>query len=275
MAAGAPCAGLLAVSLERRGSGRTLIASQESRAPLFSQRAVYAVARFGGLASVCMMSSSGGIVQGDAHVTRISLGAGAQARITAQGATRIYGMESGGASHSIGVGVGAGAYLELLPGQLIPYARSRYAQATECVVDDSATAILSEIVTPGRVAMGESLMYDECTLSTVVRSQDGRLRLADAARLEPAVRDISGTGALGGRAVAGSAYILTTAGRAAEVRESMARMRAPRGVACAASPIHGGDGLTVRMLADRPEGIAQAVRGIAEILRSIALAVPA
>ncbi len=270
----AACAGLLAVSLERRHGGRTVIASQESRAPLLSQRAVYADAQFGGLASVCMMSSSGGIVQGDAHTTRIALGAGAQARITAQGATRVYGMDSGSATHSVGVSVGEGAYLEMLPGQLIPYAHSRYAQSTECVIDDSATVICSEIVTPGRVAMGESFMYDTCHLSMAVRSQDGRLRLADAARLEPREGDIARVGALGDKTVAGSAYILAAEPLAAEMCESIAGMRIAEGVSCGASPIHGGDGLTVRMLADRPEDIARTIRDIASTLRRLALCEP-
>jgi urease accessory protein len=73
---------------------------------------------------------SGGILDSDVLDCRMDLGAGAQAQVTSTGATRVYRSRSteGFASQRMHVGIAAGAYLEYLPDQLIPFAGSRFQQ---------------------------------------------------------------------------------------------------------------------------------------------------
>ena len=259
--------GLLEVDLGRRADGTTAILSQSSEAPLLSQRAVYADSGFPGLAHVCIMSSSGGMLQGDSHRTRIRLGAGAQARITTQGATRIYGMERGGAEHAIGIGLEDGAYLEYLPGQIIPYAGSEYVQKTEIRAHSGATLFCSEVITPGRVAMGESFGYDSCRIMTRACDENGRVRLVDNSYLAPRAQNLAETGVLAGRAVAGSAYLLSGSERARRVLDAINGREPDEGILLGASLLYAGDGLTARILGERADAVAGLVSEIARIVR--------
>lgn len=258
--------GLLSVDLRRRDDGVTIISSQSSKAPLLSQRAVYANADLPYLAHVCIMSSSGGMLQGDHHKIDISLESGAQACVTTQGATRIYGMESNRADHDINIKLEDNAYLEFLPGQIIPYRGSVYHQNTMASVHSSATMLCSEIITPGRVAMGELFAYDTCNILFKVHDENGRLRLADVSHLEPRIQDLTEIGILNNRSVVGSAYLLTNPERAARLLERVTQLHLDD-VSFAASLLYASDGFTVRLLGDRTETVIAAISRIADIVR--------
>lgn len=259
--------GLLSVNLARRDDGVTVISSLSSRAPLLLQRAMYTDAELPQLAHACIMSSSGGMLQGDFHKTRMSLESGAQASITTQGATRIYGMDSSSSGQEISMELGSDAYLEFLPGQIIPYRGSKYRQVTEAVVHSSATMLCSEVITPGRVAMGEMFVYDTCNVAMRTRDENGRLRLADVSHLEPQAQELEGIGVLDGRNVTGSVYLLADPVRAKRILGRIADVDLDRGVEFAASLLHASDGFTARLLGDHATDIIETVSAIARIVR--------
>ena len=64
-------------------------------------------------------------------------------------------MDSNYATQIINLEVKENSYLEFLPEQLIPYKDSRYYQKINLNVDATSTLVYSEIIVPGRVAMGE------------------------------------------------------------------------------------------------------------------------
>ncbi len=105
---------------------------------------------------------SGGILDGDALHCEIDLGDGAQAQVTSTGATRVYRSRSpqGLASQRTRVNIAAGAYLEYLPDQLIPFAGSRFEQTTRVELDPGGSLIWWDRVAPGREASGEVFRFD-------------------------------------------------------------------------------------------------------------------
>ena len=104
---------------------------------------------------------SGGILDGDALQVQIDLDAGAQAQVTSTGATRIYRSRSpeGLAAQHMQVRLAAGAFLEYLPDQLIPFAGSRFEQTTRVELAAGASLIWWDRVAPGREASGELFRF--------------------------------------------------------------------------------------------------------------------
>ncbi len=185
--------GRLHLSLLHDGA-KTIIAGQRAEPPLAVQRALYCEQSLPDMAYVYVTSTSGGILQGDRHVTRFDLGGGARAHITTQGATRIYGTRDSArtekkpaARASLRLSLGESSYLEYMPDQIIPYAGSRFRQDAVMSVHETATLVYAETVSPGRVGMGESFAYESCSLRMRVTDQDERFRFVDAARMEPRI----------------------------------------------------------------------------------------
>ena len=75
-------------------------------------------------------------------------------------------MESNFATHLVTLNLKNNSYLEFIPEQLIPYKNSRFYQKTLLDIDDSSTAVYSETIVPGRIAMGEMFDFDVCYLKT-------------------------------------------------------------------------------------------------------------
>ena len=148
------------------------------------------------------------MLQGDRYAVDITLEKNALAHVTTQGATRIYGMNASNAIQTVNVSLDDGAYLEFIPDQIIPYKDSKFYQEINFQVHDNATMIYSEVISPGRVGMGEVFGYDICSLKSTGKNQDGKLRFTDHARIEPRKMNLQDFGLLGKRQVVATAYIL-------------------------------------------------------------------
>jgi len=159
---------------------KTVVTDQYSQVPLYTQKALYYDEALPNMAHLFIMSPSGGVLQGDRYRMDISLANNAVSHITTQGATRIYKMNSNYATQLININVGKDCYLEFIPDQIIPYQNSRYYQKVLLNVDPSASLIYSEIIVPGRVAMGELFSYDICYLKTIGQTLSKKLNLLTA-----------------------------------------------------------------------------------------------
>ena len=240
---------------------KTVLREQFSEAPLHTQRALYLGP--GGMAHAYAMSSSGGILRGDRHRIEVSVRAGAAVRLTTQGATRVYGMDGGEASQSVRAEVFGGAYLELAPDPVIPYGGSRFSQETELVMHEGATAVSTEVIAPGRAAMGESLEYDLLRTRTRAVSAGGAPLMTDAALLQP--DRLARFGVLGEHRTFGTAYVLCGKEAAEALLPCMVRLAAGRG---GASLLPGGAGILVRVLG---EDALERVRAVESAVRAFRL----
>lgn len=201
--------GLLRLKFEEDlDKNKTIITDQYSQIPLYTQKALYYDEALPNMAHLFIMSPSGGILQGDRYRMDISLANNAVSHITTQGATRIYKMNSNYATQMININVGKNCYLEFIPDQIIPFQNSRYYQKVSLNVDPSATLIYSEIIVPGRVAMGELFSYDICYLKTMGHDTEKKIKFIDNCMLKPKNQNMNTLGIFGKHTVLASVYIL-------------------------------------------------------------------
>lgn len=157
--------GLLRLRFERAAdSERMTLTFCEQRPPL---KVVRAFEAGDGAALVHLHNLSGGVLGGDKLELSVEIGEGARAQLTTTGATRLYRSrrEMPAAFQRQRFEVCEGALLEYLPDELIPFAGSRYRQATSIELCEGAGLFWWEVVAPGRTARGELFEYDSLQLS--------------------------------------------------------------------------------------------------------------
>ncbi|NOS62335.1 MAG: urease accessory protein UreD [Nitrosarchaeum sp.] len=189
-------------------SGKTIIKEKESGFPLSVQKEMYYDQFQPKMTHVYIVSSSGGILQGDKYIIDIILEKNALAHITTQGATRVYGMNVSNAIQVINVSLDDGAYLEFIPDQIIPYKNSRFYQEINFKVHDNATMIYSEIISPGRIGMGEIFDYEICYFRSIGKNHKDELRFTDYTKIEPKKMNLQDFGILEQKQITATVYIL-------------------------------------------------------------------
>jgi urease accessory protein len=189
-------------------SGKTRIKEKESAFPLSVQKEMYYDQFQPKMTHVYIVSSSGGILQGDKYTIDIILEKNALAHITTQGATRVYGMNVSNAIQVVNVSLDDGAYLEFIPDQIIPYKNSRFYQEINFKVHDNATMIYSEIISPGRIGMGEIFDYEICYLRSIGKNHKDELRFTDYTKIEPKKMNLRDFGVLEQKQITATMYIL-------------------------------------------------------------------
>jgi urease accessory protein len=189
-------------------SGKTIIKEKESMFPLSVQKEMYYDQFQPKMTHVYIVSSSGGILQGDKYMIDIILEKNALAHITTQGATRVYGMNVSNAIQVVNVSLDDGTYLEFIPDQIIPYKNSRFYQEINFKVHDNATMIYSEIISPGRIGMGEIFDYEICYLRSIGKNHKDELRFTDYTKIEPKKMNLQDFGVLEQKQITATMYIL-------------------------------------------------------------------
>jgi urease accessory protein len=261
------------LSLRLALDGRTVVKEQYSQVPLLAQKAMYLEESLPAMAYMYIISPSGGVLQGDTYRIEIALEKGAQAHFTTQGATRVYRMDRGFAAQFVSISADSGAYVEYMPDQIIPYAGSRFYQKTSLSVHPEATVVYSEVITPGRTAMGESFQYDVCYLKVDARDHQGLQRFSDAAVLEPKKRDVREFGALD-RDVVGTVYVMCPARLARQICKEANSALEKAGILGGASVLPREMGMAARMLGDSAGELREAAYEIAAVTRKLVLGAP-
>lgn len=265
--------GALTIELEDDSDRRkTIVRDLYTKGPLHAQRALYLEESLPSMAYMYIMSTSGGILQGDRYRMDIALSKDACAHITTQGATRIYRMERNYATQIINVDLGANSYFEFIPDQIIPYRDSRFYQTLKMRVHNSATMIYSEMVAPGRVASGESFEYDICYMKAIGLNQVDQLRFTDIAILEPRKRNLSQLGILSDHTVVGSVYLLCPSSTVKSIKEEInSTLSLNNDVIAGASILPYNSGMIVRLLGDGASALRAAIFDVVRITRKAIL----
>ena len=260
--------GILDLELQIDSAGKTVVTKQFSQVPLQIQRALYPENSLPGMAYLYVISPSGGILQGDRYRTDVLLKNKAIAHITTQGATRIYSMNSNSASQMVNITVDENCYLEYIPDQIIPYKNSRYYQKVNLYVHDNSTLIYSEILTPGRVAMGESFEYDICYLRTRCKNQDKKIRFLENTKIEPKKQRLKDFGILGEHSIVGTVYIFTRKEDVIELENTINQaIRDRHEVSVGTSILPDESGIIIRILGNKTELVFDVVFKTVEIIR--------
>jgi len=267
--------GVIRLALERdQETNKTVMTELFNKVPLQVQKILYIEESLPQMAYVYIMSPSGGILQGDRLRIDIRLENNAQAHITTQAATKVYRMNRNYATQMVNVFVGDGCYLEFVPDQLIPYRNARFYQRVKMQVHDNATAVYSEIITPGRVAKGEYFEYDICYFKTIATGQDSRLRFIDALLLEPKRQKVFDGFGLGPKSVLANMYILTKSVDANTLSDAIHNTLNEGSVNGSASVLPRHDGVSARMIANTAGEIKNVIDIILNKIRNDILSKP-
>ena len=193
------------------------------RAPLLVQQALYWDEHLPGLPCVYVVTTSGCIVQGDRLDVAITVGADAMAHVTTQSATKIHQMDANFAAHSQRLALAEKAYLELLPGPVIPHRHSRFISHTQATVAESATLLSSEILQPGRKhhGAGELFEFDLYSSTLTVSRPDGTPLFTEKLVAEPWRHPVRRAGAMGKFDVFANVHLITPARVARQVFEQV------------------------------------------------------
>ncbi|PWD81038.1 urease accessory protein [Ignatzschineria ureiclastica] len=132
------------------GAYRSELVEMERRVPSLAQKALYWDELMPQLPCVTMISTSGGLLQGDRQALDIIVEEDACGHVTTQSATKIHLMDANYATQYQRIVVKAGGYLEYLPDPIIPHRHARFITDTAILIDPTATMIYSEILMSGR-----------------------------------------------------------------------------------------------------------------------------
>jgi urease accessory protein len=261
--------GLLRMGFEHR-AGRTVLADLFRQVPLLVQQALYWDAAMPEMACVYLISTSGGILQGDRYRIDVSLGEGARAHLTTQAATKIQAMDANYAVQLQRIALADDAYLEYLPEPVVPYRHSRFITDTVVTLPQSATLLYAEILLPGRKHHrgGELFQYDLFSSTLRAARPHGPDLFVEKFVVTPGRLPAGRRGVLGEFQVLGSAVLLTSPDRARRVFDRTRPIwdgRTP--LAAAATRLPNDAGLLFKVLGAETEPVRATVREFCALAR--------
>ena len=246
---------------------KTYIKSLLSKAPFLIQKAMYPDLEHPHFAHIYIMSSSGGILQGDEQKIDITMGKNAIARITTQSATKIYKMEGGYASQFINIHSQEGSYLEFIPHQIIPFKSSRFYQEVNLEVEENAILIYSEIISAGRIASGEKFDFDLCFLRTSAH-RDGQTLFTDVMNLSH--KDKTNLESIfGEKNIFSTVYMIGCSTQIEKIVNEINLATENTSLLASCSTLPRDSGIIVRMLGNSVSEIMNLTESLTSILRDI------
>jgi urease accessory protein len=176
--------GLLELHFARGPNQRTELVSRAQRFPLHLTAPMYLDAAQPGMAFVYVQNPTGVVLAGDRLVVRLVAAPLTQVHLTTSAATKVGRMPEGEAVEELDFRVGAGAYVEYVPEAIVPQAGSRFEQHLSIDLEEGATVVTTELISPGRIARGEAFAYDRLLRDTKIRSASADL-CCESMLLEP------------------------------------------------------------------------------------------
>ena len=165
----------------RRVGGATAVVRRMSRSPL----KLLTPRGNGTAAHVVTSTYGGGLLPGDDVQFRLVAGQATRTVMGTQASTKVYRSETGtSAAQSFHVRIGADAMLAVVPDPVTCFAGARYEQRQQFELDRSASLLLVDWLTAGRVACGERWAMHRYLSDTRV-NVEGACVARDALRLDP------------------------------------------------------------------------------------------
>jgi urease accessory protein len=260
------------ILLSCNNSSKTAIEQLETKAPLLVQRALYPDTGQPNMAHLYLMSSAGGVLQGDRLEIEIRANENAMARITTQSATKIYRMDKGYALQNLSITAADDSYIEYMPRQLIPYRSSRYCQFVTITASPSSTVLYSETLSAGRIASGERFDFDACFLGVQTYGLSGQLYFSDVCSIEPAIDSKATFELLFGRKKLWSTiFIITPQSNRDIIQKEILDAIEKSSILAGCTSLPHDSGLVVRMLEDSIDRIDEMISIVAGITRNHAM----
>ena len=162
--------------------GRTRLSDLYQRDPC---RVLFPEPEPGDPPQAVLLTTSGGVTDGDSLKMTVEIGPGAIAVATTQAAEKVYRAAKGGGHCAIDVAVrvGEGAVLEWLPQETILFEGARLKRRTVAEVEPGGSLLACEMVVLGRAASGETFTKGLLLDAWSVR-RTSRLAWTDTLRVE-------------------------------------------------------------------------------------------
>jgi urease accessory protein len=232
--------------------------------------------------TVFVQSPTGGVAQGDRHDVTVRVDADAVAHVSTQSATKVQTMRANYAAAETRLSVGPGGHLDYVPEPTILHEGARYHASLDLDLAAGASAVLGEVLVPGRLARGERFDFERCLSQVRATGPDGLL-FEDATHLAPG-DDAGGPGptapgVLGEFAVYGTLFVV-----APDADLSSDDLHDVVAAACADAPnparggatrLPNGAGVAVRVLGDRGETVSAGLHSAWSAARRELLGAPA
>jgi len=258
--------GRLELSFRRNSDGRTDLVRDLARVP-FHLSGTLDHDPHPDATTVFVQSPTGGIAQGDRHNIEIDVGPDAVAHVTTQSATKVLSMECNYGASDVTLSVAPGGHLDYVPDPTILHPDARFCQDLTVDLADGATAVVGDVMVPGRLARGEHFDFERFVSRIDVYDGEDRLLAADATHLAPEDGDPTAPGVLGDCAVYGTLFVLAPdesesvlADLADAIHERLADESDHPGAETGATTLPNGAGVAVRALGSESEPVTAALR---------------
>jgi urease accessory protein len=261
--------GVLRMSFARRGD-RSVLADLYRKAPLHVQQALYWDEHLPGLPCVYVITTSGCVLQGDRLDMSVTVGAGAMAHVTTQSATKIHQMDANFAAASQRLALADNAYMELLPGPVIPHRHSRFITHTRATVAGTATLLSAELLQPGRKyhGAGELFEFDLYSSTLTASRPDGTALFTEKLVAEPWRDPVRRAGVMGKFDVFANVTLITPRLSADPIFEQLTPgTDASTGCVAGASRLPNDAGLVYKVLGMETEPVKEKVREFWNLVR--------
>lgn len=148
--------GHLQLLCETRADGTPYISRQSFRAPIHLSKSHLDA----GFVIQTIVNPTAGFFDGDLLESDIRVGENARLVLSTPSASRVYPTRSGNPAHNLQTfTVGKNAALEWIPEPFIPHSGSSYFQKTDIHLEEDASLLFFDWISPGRVAKGETFAY--------------------------------------------------------------------------------------------------------------------
>lgn len=200
-----------------------------------------------------LLNPGGGYLDGDTYKMDIEVGEDAQLTLTTQSAAKVYKTPKKYVYQEMSFNLAKNSYLEYIPDALIAYRDARYFQKTTIHMEQGATLLFSDILTPGWSPDGSFFSYDWLRLKNEIY-YEGDLVAFDHIRLEPAKQNVDTLGFMEGYTHLGSFFVIGNQTNDALLDELYAILEGEKDVKIGLSHL-AIPGFTIRILANKTQTI--------------------
>lgn len=226
--------------------------------------------------TVFVQSPAGSVAQGDRHDVEIAVGPDAVAHVTTQSATKVHSMTHNYAAVDGRLTVESGGHLDYVPDSTILHPGARYCQDLTVEMRPSATAVLADVLVPGRLARGERFAFERYLSRVRVRGPEGLL-FGDTAHIAPEEADPTAPGVVGEFSVYGTLFVVAPDADVdpGTLSDRLHEVVADREARAGATELPNRAGVMVRALGERAEVVTEALHAAWDRARRDLVGAPA
>ncbi|MBT3635790.1 MAG: urease accessory protein UreD [Opitutae bacterium] len=249
----------------RNGEGVPYLSSQRFSAPVHLSKPYFDEDT--GSLLVNLSCPTAGLLAGDRVVCDIEVSDQASMVVTTPGATRSHFMRSGIARVEQKFKVKDGSFLEFNPGALILQKATNLEQVTEIEVDEDSEVLFVEKMLPGRIAHGESFVFQKFSNRLRIEKEN-KIVLLESFILDPGNESVLPWKNSFPTPYYGSFYLISPKPRDhLPCRERIHGMMSPN-LLTGVTSLHRKAGWMVKVLAGDPYEFKRAVKEIRKLLHA-------